>query len=185
VRWRTDPDSDEQGVGVEFVFEQREQKQRLEQLLESLRQEEIPSSTPDTEPFRVLLVEDNAFARELFDYAIRKTLAETGRKMLEVYWATDGGEALQIARGTAVDLAIVDHYLPVMSGCEFVRYLRKQPQTADIPVLLVSGGGEEIRQQAYQSGADLFLDKPVGNKQLMQTLVVLLARSWRERGGAK
>jgi CheY-like chemotaxis protein len=62
-----------------------------------------------------------------------------------------------------------------MTGCELVQQMRQDERYSDIPILMVSVGGDDIRERAYNSGADLFLDKPVLHKQLISTIAKLLA----------
>lgn len=185
VRWRRDR-GDEPGedpaVGVEFIFPNDAARQRLLSLLDTIhRREEAPQKGPEEHPFRVLLVEDNEFVQQMFQYAVHRFHAERGGEEIEVYGATTGTDALEVIRETTMDLAIIDHFLPGVTGCELVRHLREDPRTADIPVLVISVGGEEVRRQATECGADLFLDKPVVNKQLVRTIETLVAR--RQRTG--
>jgi uncharacterized protein (TIGR02266 family) len=182
VRWRRPASDDpyvQPGLGVEFIFADPGQKKAIEALFASLeKQEEAPEPTPAETRFRVLLVEDNAHALGLFDYAIRRYHSTLGPKSpLQVLTAENAKEALALLENQSVDLAIIDHFLPGMTGCELVDHLRHDPATKTTPMLVVSVGGEEVRKMAYQSGADLFLDKPVLHRQLIHTITSLLGRA--------
>ncbi len=179
VRWRraSDLESPEEdaGLGVEFKFENEEQRHRVLNLISSISADAPVLPKEQSHPFRVLLVEDNEFVQELFDYAIRRFYNEQIQQgALEILLANSAKEGLQrIGEGT-IHLAIVDHFLPGMTGCELVRLIRREKSNNQIPVLVISVGGETVRRQAYEAGADLYLDKPVLHKQLISTLATLL-----------
>jgi uncharacterized protein (TIGR02266 family) len=179
VKERREPTDDEPGEAaglvVEFTFADKAQEERLQQLLEALGSP-VAQLTPTT--FSVLLVEDNAFALELFEYAVTRFHQEhlDGGPELEVKRAEDAVTALEHLDGSRVDLAIVDHFLPGMTGCELVRRMRSDEDLALIPVVVVSVGGDEVKEEAYKSGADLYLDKPVLHRQLISTISKLLRR---------
>jgi uncharacterized protein (TIGR02266 family) len=183
VRWRREPIEHEPGepvgLGVEFIFSDDKQKARVDELVTAFQEEPTPLPDDVPPPFRVLLVEDNTFAMELFDYAIRRFHTEQGVDSgLEVLHAGDAYEALRQLEQSSIDLAIVDHFLPGMTGCELVFRMRQDNRTQETPILVVSVGGETVRQEAYSSGANLYLDKPVLHKQLIVTITKLL--TWDE-----
>lgn len=175
VRWRqTDEDPEEpQGLGVEFLFTDDDQKRHLQQLLAAL--EDPKPIESERRAFTVLLVEDNEFAMELFEYALRRFNDDNKGVALDVLQAKDVKEALLHLAHKPIDLAIVDHFLPGMTGCELVQQMRQDARISGIPILMVSVGGDDVRERAYNSGADLFLDKPVLHKQLISTIAKLLA----------
>ena len=183
VRWRLDanpnrPD-DPVGVGVEFLFEDEEHRRMVANLVASFRQAPqtpIPTKVK-AEPFRVLLVEDNQFVHDLFRHAVKRFHREMHDiGALEISSATNGQEALQHLEKGAADLAIIDHFLPVMSGSELVQRMRADGRFREIPILVVSVGGEGVREEALRAGADLYLDKPVLLKQLLTTLRLLVTK---------
>ena len=167
------------GVGVEVLAEDAAGRRALERLVRRLRIRADWQKRPSGEPFRVLLVEDNDFVRDLFEHALAQFHArvEGSQGALEVTWARDGQEALEALNGGRVDLAIVDHFLPVMTGAGVIARLRARPALADIPVLVVSTGGDDVRAEALAAGADLFVHKPVLLTQLLNTLGHLLGLS--------
>lgn len=179
VRWKLDTNAeradDPCGVGVEFVFADEARRQEVAALVKSFREPTV-SCVRAAQPLRVLLVEDNQFVHDLFKHAIRRFHAEMeGRGTLEIVAAGDGQEALLRLGESPIDLAIVDHFLPVMNGSELVERMRGGA-TKDIPILMVSVGGEGVREAALRAGADLYLDKPVLLKQLLATLKLLVAK---------
>lgn len=94
--------------------------------------------------------------------------------------ATDGETGLSLARSEKPDLVLVDVMLPRMGGFEVVRELRKDDP--DLPVLILSAKGQESDKVAgLQLGADDYLVKPFGLKELLARIDALLRRR-RARG---
>lgn len=84
-----------------------------------------------------------------------KTLGAT------VLEASDGEEALRIARREKPDLIVLDVMMPGMSGWEVCRAVREDDQLADTGVLMLTGIGERLNEMTSPLyGADDFLDKP-------------------------
>ena len=164
------------GVGVEILTDDVAGRRALERLVRRLRIRADWQQRPRDVPFRVLLVEDNDFVRDLFEHALTRFYdrVKGSRGALQVTWARDGQEALAALDAGPVDLAIVDHFLPVMTGAGVIAQLRARPKLADIPVLMVSTGGDDVRAEALAAGADLFVHKPVLRAQLLNTLGHLL-----------
>jgi CheY-like chemotaxis protein/Tfp pilus assembly protein PilZ len=160
------------GVAVRFVFADARERQTVRDLLARLAD---GTGAAPPRPFRVLLVEDNDFAHKLFHHAVKRFHCGFGEGgALEVVRARDGREALALAGVAPVHLAIVDYFLPVMNGDELIRRLRVDARFAGTPILVISVGGDGVREQAMAAGADLYLDKPVLLKQLLTTLQALL-----------
>ena len=164
------------GVGVEILADDVAGRRALERLVRRLRIRADWQRRPSEKPFRVLLVEDNDFVRDLFEHALARFHArvEASRGALQVTWARDGQEALAALDAEPVELAIVDHFLPVMTGAGVIARLRARPALANIPVLVVSTGGDDVRAEALAAGANLFVHKPVLLAQLLNTLGHLL-----------
>ncbi len=164
------------GVAVELAWRNVESKAELEGLLRRLRRSRQGVRDSDSAPFRVLLIEDNDFVNELFQHALKRynRKFQAGRT-LEVRHARDGREALRLLQDAPFDLAIVDHFLPVLSGVQIIERMRGDPALRDIPILMVSVGGDDVREEALRAGADLYIEKPVLLQQLLNTLNRLLA----------
>ena len=125
-------------------------------------------SPPTTERPRVLLADDNADMR---DY-IHRLLSE--RYDVEV--VTNGSDALAAARRACPDLVLSDVMMPVLDGFGLLRALRADPVTAGVPVLLVSArAGEEARVEGLRAGADDYLTKPFGARELLARVEAHLA----------
>ena len=99
-------------------------------------------------PSRVLLVEDDRSFRQACEASLRQ-------RGCEVVTAPDGEEGLRLARATPqVDLVLLDSLMPKVPGIEVLRALKSQPETAAIPVVILSNSSrEDDKQQALQFGA--------------------------------
>jgi DNA-binding response OmpR family regulator len=124
--------------------------------------------------YRVLLVEDNPTVRDLLLFEARRHFR--GERQIVLDLAADGEEAWQMLESTRYHLAIVDYFLPGMNGAELVERIRAEAPIAGMPVVAMSVGGPAVRNELLSAGADVFLDKPVGARDLFTTLDRLLAR---------
>lgn len=76
--------------------------------------------------------------------------------------ASSGEEALRILETRTASVVIIDLGMPGMSGLEVLRALRQRPETATLPVLLMTGSGtRDTVLEALAAGADDFLTKPI------------------------
>ena len=125
--------------------------------------------------YRCLLVEDNRFIRDLFAYGMQRYRTARGAD-LTLELANDAEGAWEMLRRERFDMAIIDHFLPVQTGSQLIARIRAEPHLSEIPVVAISVGGPEAREEAMGAGADLFLDKPVVLRELFSTLDKLTAR---------
>ncbi len=133
----------------------------------ALLDEGAPVSSSDV-GYKILIVEDNSMIRDMFSYGIHKYFKRKGGVSVDV--ADDGAKAWSMLCEGGYDLAIVDHYLPVLEGSRLIAKIRDDKRLATMPIVAVSVGGEEVREAAIHAGADLFLDKPVVLRDLFSTL---------------
>ena len=118
----------------------------------------------------VLVVDDEDGVRGLVSFALR-------RAGFDVTEASNGQEALDIVRTTPVDMVVLDMGMPEMSGTYVVQALRAQPETATLPVLLMTGSGDEMSViEGLAAGADDFLLKPVRLDELVARINAHLRR---------
>ena len=89
--------------------------------------------------------------------------------------AHDGAEALEIISGGAPDLILLDVMMPKMSGFEVCKKIKNNPQTCDIPVIMVTALNEfgDI-ERGLDSGTDDFLSKPVNKLELLTRVKTML-----------
>ena len=84
-----------------------------------------------------------------------------------VHEADNGTDALALAQEQLPDLIFLDLALPGMTGVEVLRALRSSPETADIPVVIVTAlGTSDMARQARDSGATALIEKPFRPAQL-------------------
>ena len=90
-----------------------------------------------------------------------KVLKEVLRREHQVFFATCGDEALQVALARHPDLILLDVFMPGMDGHEVCRRLKRDPETRDIPVIFVTGMVEEEDESVgFALGAVDFITKP-------------------------
>lgn len=115
---------------------------------------ELVAVRPGGAPARVLVVDDLRDNREMYvEY-----LEFHGYVVLS---ATDGRQAVEIARTQRPDLIVMDMSLPELNGWEATRILRESPETRDIIIIALSGHADApARKRAMRSGCDMFVAKP-------------------------
>ncbi len=90
--------------------------------------------------------------------------------------AADGAEGLERARAERPDVVVLDVMMPKLSGLDVARALKSDPDTASIPVLLLSAKAQEADLRAgEEAGADAYLTKPFDPLYLLQRVEDLIA----------
>ena len=118
----------------------------------------------------VLLVEDDAHIRELVELHLRL-------EGLEVVATGDGHAALERARTAAFDLVVLDLMLPGLDGVTVCRAIRRESRNTDVPILMLTARREEADKViGLDSGADDYLTKPFGVRELVARVRALLRR---------
>ena len=118
-------------------------------------------------PPRVLIAEDNP--------AMRATLAHLVRGLgYDAVAVADGRAALAAMAGTPPDLVLSDIAMPGLSGLEVCRRLKADPATRLIPVILITGLGDDYKIDGIEAGADDFLGKPFSPAELRARIRALL-----------
>jgi two-component system KDP operon response regulator KdpE len=124
-------------------------------------------------PPRVLVVDDEPQIVR----ALKVVLREAG---FEAVPAESGSEALDLAAVRPPEAAIVDLVLPDLDGIEVTRRLREWSQ---MPILVLSAVGEEDQKvRALEAGADDYITKPFGTRELVARLQAALRRAGRAEG---
>jgi CheY-like chemotaxis protein len=101
---------------------------------------------------KILLADDSKFLR----MATERALARAG---YTVVTACDGEQVLTLARTAAPDLILLDMILPKMSGLDVLKMLKKTKETAEIPVVVLTGLSPKNADRLHQDGAFAFLAK--------------------------
>lgn len=104
---------------------------------------------------RVLVVDDSSTIRHLLTFALK----EDG---YDVRAAVDGTDGLAAVREQVPDLVITDAVMPGLTGYDFCRSVRSDPELAAQPhFIMITDSGQEIdRERAEQAGVDEFMTKP-------------------------
>lgn len=122
----------------------------------------------DEKKYKILLVEDEQNLREVLKYQ----LEHAG---YQVITASDGLEALNLARKYKVDLIILDLMLPKLDGYTVCRLLKFSEQYRKIPLIMATARtNPEDKERGLQMGADFYLTKPLNSQELLEKIKELL-----------
>lgn len=128
----------------------------------------------------VLVVDDSAVMRGI----IIKTLRLSGLSLSEVHQAANGEEGLKMLDQHWVDLVMVDINMPVMNGEEMLDRMRSNPETAGLPVLVVSTESSETRIEALAQKGARFVHKPFTPETLRAKIIEMTGVSDESEFGA-
>ncbi len=130
----------------------------------------LPAPTSPSKPY-VLVVEDEAALATMLRYNLEK-------QGFRVEEAVDGQEALTRIAETVPDIVLLDWMLPVMSGIEVCRQIRRRPATRDLPVIMVTARTEDQDAvRGLNTGADDYITKPFNMEALLARMRALLRRA--------
>lgn len=120
---------------------------------------------------KILVVDDEAILVETIAY----NLEQAG---YQVTTAADGASALEAAHRELPDLIVLDLMLPEMDGLEVCRQLRRESATAQTPIIMLTAKSDEIdKVVGLEVGADDYVTKPFGRRELLARVRALLRRS--------
>jgi len=123
---------------------------------------------------KILLVDDEPDLLEL----VRYNLIRDGYK---VFTAANGELALNVAAEVRPHLVVLDVRMPVLDGIETCKRLRDNPDTADLPVIMLTALSQEIDEvKGLGAGADDYIAKPVSYRKLEARIKSLLRRAYPE-----
>jgi two-component system phosphate regulon response regulator PhoB len=118
----------------------------------------------------ILLVEDDRSLVELLTWNLE-------REDFEVENTADGEDALLLARENPPDLVLLDWMIEGLSGIEVCRRLRRIPDTANVPIIMLTARGEEEdRVRGLETGADDYVTKPFSPRELIARVQAVLRR---------
>lgn len=119
---------------------------------------------------KLLLVEDDPALAELLEYRFSK-------EGYAVRTTADGDEALIMAREDAPDLVILDWMIEGTSGIEVCRQLRRDKETAHVPIIMLTAREtEDDRVRGLETGADDYLTKPFSPRELLARISAVMRR---------
>jgi two-component system phosphate regulon response regulator PhoB len=120
---------------------------------------------------RILVVEDETAIRDMLVFNL-------GRAGYEVLGAGNASEARSAIANRQPDVILMDWMLPDVSGLELTRQLKRDAQTREIPVIMVTARGQEDdRVAGLEGGADDYITKPFSSRELQARIRALLRRT--------
>jgi len=116
----------------------------------------------------VMIIEDEADAAELFSEMMRIN----GFRVIKMF---SSAPAIPIIAQERPDVILLDVMMPDISGLEVLRYIRREPELASIPVIILSAKSMpgDIKT-GIEAGASMYLTKPVGFQDLKQAVEKVL-----------
>jgi two-component system phosphate regulon response regulator PhoB len=119
----------------------------------------------------VLIVEDDVDIRDMLRFSLE-------REGFHITEAEDAENAIRLLDQPGIDVALIDWMLPGMSGVEFVRRLRLDDHTKELPLIMLTARGEERdKLRGFDVGADDYLTKPFSPKELVARIRAVMRRS--------
>ncbi len=110
--------------------------------------------------YNILVADDDRFVHMFIENAI-----ESEHHDYRIISAFNGQEACDLAFSQEVDLIIMDWEMPVMNGIDALDYIKSDPNTADIPIIVITSTGN--LQTAFEAGAIDFIRKPLDRIELL------------------
>lgn len=160
-------ETDEPGVGI--VLDYGGRGEQIAEMVERIRAGD-PSIV--TRALRILVAEDNRHVAQL----IRSGLQGVSRRQFgddlafDFRVASNGEEALEFLQNEPFDVLIVDMYLPVLDGVHVISRVRADERLQSLPIVAVSAGGSQDKEDAVRAGADHFLAKPMRLRQITDVM---------------
>lgn len=119
---------------------------------------------------RILLADDESDILEFLSYNLRK-------EGFEVFCASDGIQALELANKYRPELIILDVMMPGMDGFEACRQIRKNAELQETVIAFLTARGEDLSQvEGFDAGADDYIRKPVRPRVFISRVRALLRR---------
>ena len=120
---------------------------------------------------KILVVEDEPDISKLVSYNL-------AQERFKVLTAEDGEQALKIIQKEKPSLVVLDLMLPGLSGIEVCKILRDRPETAKLPILMLTAkAGESDRIVGLELGADDYLAKPFSPREMVARVRAILRRA--------
>jgi CheY-like chemotaxis protein len=126
-------------------------------------------------PYSILITDDDTACRE----AMREIFEPEG---YSTFLASSGEEAVDIVRQATIHLALLDMYLPRMTGLETLQLVRQLNRV--LPCILVTGdASDNLMRQAFQARVYSVIPKPVSRHVVLYTVVRALGQAYGPRHG--
>ena len=123
---------------------------------------------------KILVVDDEIYIVHILDFSL-------GIEGYEVITALDGEQALAKVAEDKPDLIVLDIMMPKLDGYETCKALKQNPETHDIPVILLSAKGRNVDQKVgFEVGADDYITKPFSPRKLVERINSILGQTSRQ-----
>jgi adenylate cyclase len=119
-----------------------------------------------TEPVTILAVDDQPANLRLLD----AVLSPRGYRVVR---ASSGEQALELLPSSGADLVLLDIVMPGIDGYDVCRRIRSAPETAFLPVVMITASGHQEKTRAIEAGADDFVSKPFDQSELLARVASL------------
>ena len=120
---------------------------------------------------RILVVDDEVYIVHILDFSL-------GMEGYEVVTALDGEQALEKVAQQKPDLIVLDIMMPKLDGYETCKRLKADPETKDVPVILLSAKGRNVDQKVgFEVGADDYITKPFSPRKLVERINAILGQT--------
>lgn len=129
---------------------------------------------------RILIAEDEPFIVESLTFILK-------RQGFDIQSVSDGLSVFDLVKSWSPNLLILDVMLPEMNGFDVLRQVRSEPESKDLPVLILTAKGQDTdREKMMELGANDFVTKPFSNSDLINRVAALLqaAQDVTSSGGA-
>ena len=125
----------------------------------------------DEKALKVLVVDDEIHIVQVVAIKLRNN-------GFDVITCENGAQALDLASNEKPDIVVTDFQMPLMTGLELVQNLRSQPDTADIPVVLLTARGFAIKNEQKENlNISACVSKPFSPRELLQTVEEVLKQA--------
>ncbi|SVB98614.1 uncharacterized protein METZ01_LOCUS251468, partial [marine metagenome] len=122
-------------------------------------------------PSKILIVEDDPDIVDILSYNLKQA-------DLKVKSVPDGSSALAEVKRRLPDLILLDLMLPKVDGLEVFRLLKSEPETKNVPIIMITAKGEEVdRIVGLELGADDYITKPFSPREVVLRVRSVLKRS--------
>ena len=116
-------------------------------------------------------MDDEIYIVHILDFSL-------GMEGYEVVTALDGEQALHKVKSDKPDLVVLDIMMPKLDGYETCKILKTDPETKNIPVILLSAKGRNVDQKmGFQVGADDYITKPFSPRKLVERINMILGQT--------
>ena len=122
---------------------------------------------------RILIIDDSQLVRDM----IRDLVASHG---YEVVIADTAEQGWRVLKQTRPDLVVLDLLLPDLHGVDFCKMMRRQPQTREIPIIMITSY-DTNKVRGFQAGADDYVMKPIDPDEFIERIRAVLRRSQAAR----